>query len=88
MLSWQAIADPLKGQPNGIDSRTICALTRYAGISDRISFVGFYELPSTPMTDSTFAQMIWYFIEGVHCDLMNIRYIKDFLKYSSPFQIK
>jgi len=44
-LSWQAIADPLKGQPNGIDSRTICSLTRYAGISDHISFVGFLKSP-------------------------------------------
>ena len=65
-LSWQAIADPLKGQPNGLDSRTICGLTRYAGISDRINFMGIYEIPSTPMTHQLLAQMIWYFIEGVN----------------------
>ena len=63
-LSWQASADPLKGNPNGIDSRTICGLTRYAGISDRVSFVGIHELPSTPMMDKLLAQMVWYFIEG------------------------
>ena len=82
-LSWHAIADPLKGQPNGIDSRTICSLTRYAGISDRVSFLGFFEIPSTPMTDQLLAQMIWYLIEGVQLRFdeypVNTR---DFLKYS------
>ena len=48
-LSWDAIADPLRGQPNGIDSRSICALSRYAGISDRVSFFGIYEISPTPM---------------------------------------
>ncbi len=57
-LSWQAIADPLKGQPNGIDSRTICSLTRYAGIIDHISSVGLFEIPSTPMTAQLFSHMI------------------------------
>ena len=82
-LSWHAIADPLKGQPNGIDSRTICSLTRYAGISDRVSFLGFFEIPSTPMTDQLLAQMIWYLIEGVQLrfDEYPVN-IKDFLKYS------
>ena len=82
-LSWQAIADPLKGQPNGIDSRTICSLTRYAGISDRISFLGFFEIPSTPMTDQLLAQMIWYLIEGVQLRFDEYPVNKkDFLKYS------
>ncbi|MDA9365844.1 formimidoylglutamase, partial [Flavobacteriaceae bacterium] len=82
-LSWQAIADPLKGQPNGLDSRTICGLTRYAGISDRINFMGIYEIPSTPMTHQLLAQMIWYFIEGVHYRFGEYPiYTKDFSKYS------
>ena len=82
-LSWHAIADPLKGQPNGIDSRTICSLTRYAGISDRISFLGFFEIPSTPMTDQLLAQMIWYLIEGVQLRFDEYPVNKkDFLKYS------
>ena len=82
-LSWHAIADPLKGQPNGIDSRTICSLTRYAGISDRISFLGFFEIPSTPMTDQLLAQMIWYLIEGVQLRFDEYPVsTRDFLKYS------
>ena len=64
-LSWESIADPMNGNPNGFDSRSICAISRYAVISDRLSFLGFYELISTPMMSKLLAQMIWYFIEGV-----------------------
>ena len=83
-LSWEAIADPLKGQPNGIDSRSICALSRYAGISDRVGFIGLYELPSTPMMDQLAAQIIWYFIEGVQYrfDEYPVNINEGFLKYS------
>ena len=83
-LSWDAIADPLKGQPNGIDSRSICALSRYAGISDRVGFIGLYELPSTPMMDQLAAQIVWYFIEGFHYsfDEHPININNGFLKYS------
>ena len=83
-LSWQATADPLKGHPNGIDSRTICALTRYAGISDRVSFMGIHELPSTPMMDQLLAQMVWYFLEGF-CLRYNeypVAVNQGFIKYS------
>ena len=66
MFIWDALADPLKGHPNGIDSRSICALSRYSGISDRVSFFGIYEISSTPMMDQLLAQIVWYFIEGVY----------------------
>jgi hypothetical protein len=83
-LSWQASADPLNGHPNGIDSRTICALTRYAGLSDRVSFMGVYELPSTPMMDQLLAQMVWYFIEGfsIRFNEYPVAVNQEFIKYS------
>ena len=83
-LSWDALADPLKGQPNGIDSRSICALSRYAGISDRVSFFGIYEISSTPMMDQLLAQIIWYFIEGVYYRFNEypVNIDNGFLKYS------
>jgi hypothetical protein len=83
-LTWQATADPLRGNPNGIDSRVICALTRYAGISDRVSFLGIHELPSTPMMDQLLAQMVWYFIEGysLRFDEYPIAVNQGFIKYS------
>ena len=83
-LSWNALADPLKGQPNGIDSRSICALSRYAGISDRVSFFGIYEISSTPMMDQLLAQIVWYFIEGVYYRFNEypVNIDNGFLKYS------
>ncbi|MGB1971237.1 MAG: formimidoylglutamase [Flavobacteriaceae bacterium] len=56
-----------QGMPNGIDGRTICALSRYAGISDRISMIGFFDLPNTIIFHKLMAQMVWYFVEGVQC---------------------
>lgn len=69
MKVLSALADGTypKGMPNGIDSRTICSLARYAGISDRVSMVGFFELPNSVIFHQLLAQVIWYFIEGVHC---------------------
>lgn len=55
--------------PNGFDSREICAISRYAGISNRVSSFGLYELKSFAQAESAvtlLAQVIWYFIEGVN----------------------
>ena len=54
-----------QGMPNGIDSRTICALSRYAGISDRISVLGCFDLVNSTIFHKLMAQIIWYFVEGV-----------------------
>jgi hypothetical protein len=54
-----------QGMPNGIDSRTICALSRYAGISDRISVLGCFDLVNSTIFHKLLAQIIWYFVEGV-----------------------
>lgn len=54
--------------PNGFYGNEACQVTRYAGMSDKLSVIGFFE--STPEFDlngqtfSLLAQMIWYFIEG------------------------
>ena len=55
-----------QGMPNGIDSRTICALSRYAGISDRISVLGCFDLINSTIFHKLLAQIIWYFVEGVN----------------------
>mgnify|MGYP001162171795 CR=1 FL=1 len=63
-LSWTATGTSNSGEPNGIDSRSICSLARYAGISDRVSSFGLFELPSNPIFHQLLSQIIWYFIEG------------------------
>lgn len=58
------------GTPNGFSGAEICAISRYAGISDKVSSFGIYEFnqkyDSKNQTAQLIAQMIWYFIEGVN----------------------
>jgi len=55
--------------PNGLDGKEICAISRYAGISNKVSSFGIYEYkPSNnDITAMLIAQIIWYFIEGINC---------------------
>lgn len=58
-----------KYSPNGLDGKEVCAIARYAGISNKVSSFGIYEYkPSKDdeITSMLVAQMIWYFIEGVN----------------------
>lgn len=54
--------------PNGFDSREVCALARYAGISNAVSSFGIYELNHCIDSSGAMlvAQILWYFIEGVN----------------------
>ncbi|GGG32365.1 formimidoylglutamase [Bizionia arctica] len=55
--------------PNGLDGKEICAISRYAGISNKVSSLGIYEYKPSKDDSSTsmlVAQIIWYFIEGVN----------------------
>ncbi|MEX6627189.1 formimidoylglutamase [Tenacibaculum salmonis] len=56
--------------PNGFYGEEICAISRYAGISDKVTSFGIYEynsiLDSNYQTANLIAQMIWCFIEGVN----------------------
>lgn len=52
--------------PNGFDGKEICSLVRYAGISDRVSAIGFFN---THYSDNEFvllSQVVWYFLEGFY----------------------
>jgi arginase family enzyme len=58
-----------KHSPNGFDGKEICAIARYAGISNKVSSLGIYEYKPSKDDESTtmlISQMIWYFIEGVN----------------------
>ena len=54
--------------PNGLESHHICAITRYIGMSDRVSSYGIFEFDhlkdNSSQTSSLISQMIWYFLEG------------------------
>ena len=58
-----------KNSPNGFDGREICAIARYAGISNRVTSFGIYELKDFSDTENAamlVAQILWYFVEGVN----------------------
>ncbi|MGM1055181.1 MAG: formimidoylglutamase [Bacteroidota bacterium] len=77
-----------QNSPNGFDGKEICALSRYAGISDKVSSFGIYEYSSdfSETGNMLIAQMLWYFIEGVNyrTDENTLLAKKDFIKYQVP----
>lgn len=56
--------------PNGFYGDDACRITRYAGMNDKLTSIGFYEF--NPVYDKNgqtallLAQMVWYFIEGFY----------------------
>lgn len=59
-----------KATPHGFTGEQACQITRYAGLSDKVSSIGFYEfnpaLDNNRQTAQLIAQMIWYFVEGFY----------------------
>ena len=81
------VGERLKFTPNGLDGKEICAITRYAGISNKVSSFGIYEYQYSPkdtITAMLVAQMIWYFIEGVNCRVKDDDFLNsdNYLKYN------
>lgn len=56
----------VKFVPNGFDGKEICTLARYSGISDKVSAFGVFNHDDTRQESVLIAQVLWYFIEGVH----------------------
>jgi len=52
--------------PNGFNGKEICALSRYAGISDKVSLFGIFNHNNSKQESVLIAQIIWYFVEGFH----------------------
>lgn len=53
--------------PNGFTGKEICALARYAGISDKVSSFGLFNGFFGVNESILIAQIMWYFVEGFHC---------------------
>ena len=50
--------------PNGFTGKEICALARYAGISDKVTSFGIFNFNPNRNEVVLVGQMLWYFIEG------------------------
>ena len=74
--------------PNGFYADDICGLARYAGISDKLSSVGFYEynpeMDKSGLGAELMGQMLWYFIDGVNARMQDYPFTnkKEYIKYT------
>lgn len=77
--------------PNGLYGEEACQLVRYAGMSEKLSSIGFYELnPAFDQGEQTahlLAQMIWHFLDGFHHRSHDVPYSGgaepgDFIRYT------
>jgi arginase family enzyme len=65
-----SVSDNQKYSPNGFSGKEICAISRYAGISNKVSSFGIYEYHNSKNDTATsmlIAQIMWYFIAGINC---------------------
>ncbi|HEX8268950.1 MAG TPA: formimidoylglutamase [Flavobacterium sp.] len=74
--------------PNGFTGKEICTLSRYAGISDKVSLLGIFSHNSSKQESVLIAQIIWYFIEGYHYRSNEYPFgsKEQYTKYIVPFE--
>lgn len=60
----------LAGNPNGLFGEETCQITRYAGMSNELTSIGFYDFAPEKDTDQRTAKLLsqsmWYFIDGYY----------------------
>ena len=77
--------------PNGLDGVEACKILRYAGVSDKVSAVGFFEynqdLDEDNQTAHLLSQMLWYFVDGYMKRKNELNPdIKNCIKYTVSFE--
>lgn len=76
--------------PNGFFGDEACQITRYAGLSENLSAIGFFEYnpkhDPRGFTAQLIAQMIWYFLDGFYNQKSEdpSKSLDDFIKYFVP----
>ena len=67
--------------PNGFSGVEACAISRYAGFSDKLSSIGFYGInpryDNRGQTAHLAAQMLWYFIDGYMNRIYDLPYLHN-----------
>jgi formiminoglutamase len=74
------LSENQKMTPNGFSGKEICAIARYAGISNKVSSFGIFDLNTSQDENQTamlVAQMVWYFMEGVNGRIIESDFIDD-----------
>jgi arginase family enzyme len=76
--------------PHGFYGEEVCQIARYAGMSDKLSSIGFFELnpkfENNGQTAHLVAHAIWYFIEGFYSRMSDFPYIdkQNYKRYTVP----
>jgi arginase family enzyme len=75
-------------QPNGFDSIEACAIARYTGISEKNLCFSLYHHNNNKNCSLLIAEMIWYYIEGMHYKVIENPYLNStkFTKYIVPLE--
>lgn len=85
-----ASGDLINFQPNGFNGKEICILSRYSGISDRVTvFTVFdYKESHNQASGLLLSQIVWYFIEGFSLRKNEYPFIKkeNYLQYIIPLE--
>lgn len=82
------VSDNQKYSPNGFSGKEMCAISRYAGISNKVSSFGIYEYHNSRNDNASsmlIAQIIWYFIEGVNCRIKDDNFTNE--KHYQKFNV-
>ncbi|MDL2308679.1 formimidoylglutamase [Bacteroidales bacterium OttesenSCG-928-C03] len=76
------------GSPHGFSGEDLCQMALYAGLSDSLTQIGFFEYDPTldyhNQTSQMLSHALWYFIEGVTERVGDIAFKnkKDFIRFS------
>lgn len=74
--------------PNGFNGKEICVLSRYSGISDKVSAFGVFNHNGSQSESVLISQILWYFIEGYHYRSKEYPYgsKEEYLRYIVPLE--
>lgn len=91
-VRWSDAPGTTRPGPNGFHGEEICQLMRYAGVSEKITCMGIYEIdPSRDVqgiTAQLAAQMVWCFLDGVRSRTNDLPWLdrKRFTRFRVPIK--
>ena len=83
-LSFSASFNQTGGNPNGINPRLACILSKYAGQSNKTNFLGLFELNNNFISNKLYSEIIWYFLDGINNRIVESDFndLQTFNKYT------